>query len=110
MITRVLGAGNLSDLLPECPGCPGIRDCGMLEMCWEISHRLTNTSDDAWSVLCDTFNVKRNVIKKIKKNPESPTIRCADVVHHLFHADPILTWDNIKKKLAQSYPHLAEQM
>ena len=46
----------------------------------------------------------------ITENSESAAIRCADVVHHVFHVDPTLTWDNIKRKLAQSYPHLAERM
>ena len=109
LVIRLPG-GNPSDLLSECPGCPGIMDCEILKMCWDISGILTKKSKDAWSVLCYTFNVKRNVIKKIEKSSESPASRCADVVHHLFHADPILTWDNIKRKLAQSYPHLAEQM
>ena len=114
MVVRVPGGGNPYHLLSECPGCPGIRDCKMLKMCWDYAHILTRRSEDAWSVLCDIFNVERNVMKIIKENSESPGIRCTDIFHHLFHhlfhADPVLTLHNIKRKLTQSYPHLAEQM
>ena len=107
MVIRYQGGGDPSHQLSECLGCPGISDCEMLKMCWEISCILIKTSEDAWSELCDTFNVKRNVMKIITENSESAAIRCADVVHHVFHVDPTLTWDNIKRKLAQSYPYLA---
>ena len=104
-----MGGSNFCDLVSECPGCPGISSCDILIRCMEISY-IYNASNDAWSALCDIFNIKRNVIKIIRENSDSPAVRCADVVHRLFHADHTLTWNNIKLKLKQRYLHLVEEM
>ena len=109
LVSKVIGGSNFYDLVSECPGCPGIGSCAMLIKCEEISH-IENASNNAWSALCNTFNIKESVIKIIAENSDSPAVRCADTVHRLFHADRTLTWNNIKVKLEQCNLHLTEEI
>ena len=105
----IRGGSEFFQLVSKCPGCSGVGSCDLLMRCGEIFY-IKDAAEDAWSALCNTFNIKGSVIKMIKENSDSPAVRCADVVHRLLHADHSITWNNIKIQLGQHYPHLVEEM
>jgi len=63
---------------------------------------------DAYSVICETFNMGPVIKAKIEDNSEDPTHRLADVLHHLYHSDNSITWEKFVPQIITIDEHLAE--
>ena len=91
---RCPGGGSAYDLISFCPEC--LKDkCNILKYCKD-KIPLKNAAKYAWSALCDAFHISRETKEEIEINSESATVRFADVMHRLCHANPALTWSTIK--------------
>ena len=86
------------DLISSCPECTkDSHECNIVKYC-EDNMPLEDVAEHAWSALCDAFHtdISREIKKEIEMNSDSATVRCADVIHRLCHANPALTWSTIK--------------
>jgi len=69
---------------------------------------ITHQRSDAYSVICETFNMGPLIKTKIEDNSEDPNHRLADVLHHLYHSDNSITWGRIITQIIMIDDHLAE--
>ena len=104
------GGGSIDDCISHCSKCDG-SPCNVVKNCF---HRkfvyVNNAKEYPWLAVCKVFNIDSNVRQKIIDNSEDITIRCVDVLHHIFHADQSNTWSTIKLKLRPQYPELAREI
>jgi len=110
LVVRVPGGGFVDDLLSHCVGCPG-EHCEVLRIGNWNNAFIKNASEDVYIALCDVFNISSEVKLVIEDNNAATSIRCLDVIHHLYHVDPsTFSWRNIKIKLKPKYPDISNQI
>ena len=96
LVARTLGAGSFYDLISPCPECPkDPRECKIVKYCKD-NMPIEDVAENAWSALCDAFHISKEAKEEIEINSYCATIRFADVIHRLCHANPALTWSTIK--------------
>ena len=109
-VRRFYGGGGINDCVSHCSKCDGY-PCNVVKNC---VHRkfvyVNNAKEYPWLAVCKVFNIDSNVRQKIIDNSEDITVRCVDVLHHIFHADQSNTWSTIKLKLRPQYPELAREI
>ena len=64
--------------------------------------------EDAWSVLCKAFNISMDVRLQIEENSDDPGVRFIDAMHHIYHSNTSLTWDDVQAKVKSHDPSLAK--
>lgn len=98
------GGAGLDDCLSHCHKCNQLPPCPVVINCFNRGFiQAKYTSEYLLLALFDVFNVSVNLKQKIKDNSEDTVVRCIDVLHHIFHADPTHTWSIIKLKLSSKY-------
>ena len=108
------GASNLISPCASCPNHSPGNDYGKLcGTCNDLTDDLiiddvVTVREDAWSILCKAFNISAGVRQQIEENSEDAGVRCIDVMHHVYHLNSKLTWDNVKDKMKSYDPHLAK--
>ena len=73
-----------------------------------IIDEIVTVRKDAWSVLLRAFNISTDVRQQVEENSEDPGVRCIDVMHHVYHSNTKLTWDDVKDKMKSYDAHLAK--
>jgi len=69
---------------------------------------ITHERPDAYSVICEAFNMGPVIKAKIEDNSADPTHRFSDVLHHLYHSDNSIMWEKITTQIITIDEHLAE--
>ncbi|XP_065885883.1 uncharacterized protein [Dysidea avara] len=99
------GAG-VGDLVSNCPACPnaGGDQCKLCGPCNDLTKEtiiegIVIEIEDAWLRFSKIYQLTSDVRNKIEENCEDPYIRCIDVMHHLYHDDLSLTWENVMSKV-----------
>lgn len=110
VIKRLPGGSGTYDLVSNCLKCPGKMHCKIYSDHNWIKGFVHNADEGTWVALCDTFGISKSVMEIIKDNSVSPAVRCADVIHRLYHEDPTISWSTIKTKLNLRYPDLATKI
>jgi len=114
LMTDGTGGGRLISSCATCPSCSSDDDRGVL--CGPSNHltddliisEIVSKREDAWSVLCKVFNISSDIRQKIEENSENSSVRCIDVMHHVYHANTSVSWDDVKAKTKIHDPHLAK--
>ena len=108
------GARNLISPCANCPNHSSGDDHGTLcGTCNDlvddiIIDDIVTVREDAWSILCKAFNITAGVRQQIEENSEDVGVQCIDVMHHIYHSNTDLTWDDVKDKVKSSDPQLAK--
>ena len=108
------GAGG--SLITTCAKCPrntgdgNGRSCGPCNDLTDesIIDEIVDKRDDAWRVFCKVFSIAVDVQDRIEANTEDSSLRCIDVMHHIYHSNTALTWDNVKDTMRIHDCHLAQ--
>lgn len=58
---------------------------------------LAKKREDAYLILCQKFNFSNQVIRCIEEYNESNSVRLGDALHHLYHKDHSITWEQVNK-------------
>lgn len=98
-----------ADLLSKCPSCGDVECFSVSGLGW-LDFDVINATmkrSDAWIILCDAFRAS-DVKLIVENNSEDTSVRCIDVIYHLYHRNPNLTWNMIIKKVGNIDPHLAK--
>lgn len=108
---RQRGGGSYWGCISSCSECQHPPDRVMMSC--KVVNEIGNSaklypSKDDWAVLCDIYNISRNIRELIKANSESAAVRFVDVMHRLLHADPTRSCRDIKTKLKLQCPDLAK--
>ena len=114
VITMDSGAGG--SLITTCAKCPCNTGDGNGQLCGPcngltdvlIIDEIVDKRDDAWRVLCKVFNIAADVWDRIEANTEDSSLRCIDVMHHIYHSNTALTWDGVKNAMKIHDPQLAQ--
>ena len=114
LVLMVDGAGG-GTLVSSCDGCPNDTGddygfvCGPCNNLTDdlIIDEIVDKREDAWIILCKVFKISANVRSKIEDNHEDNTVRCIDVMHHLYHSNTALTWDDVRTMVKSRDSHLA---
>lgn len=114
LLVLTMDSAGGSSLVSSCANCPS--DDGHGGVCGtcngltddRIIYDIVSIKENAWSVFCEVFNISANVQQKIEDNSADGNIRCIDVMHHVYHSNTNLTWDDIRIKTAKFDPDLAK--
>ena len=74
------------------------------QVIWQM---VATKRDDAYSVICDIFNISPEIEKGIEDATASATIRFGSTLHHLYHKNTNLTWQKIVIIIKEQDLHLA---
>ena len=105
------------NLISPCANCakysPDDNHGTLCETCSNLTDDLiiddiVTVRKDAWSVLLRAFNISTDVRQQIEENSEDAGVRCIDVMHHVYHSNTKLTWDDVKDKMKSYDAHLAK--
>ncbi|XP_065886314.1 uncharacterized protein [Dysidea avara] len=106
------GAG-VGDLFSNCPACPNADgdQCELCEPCNNLTKKtiiqgIVTEIKDAWLIFSEAYQLTSDVRNKIEENSSDLSIRCIDVMHHLYHNDPSLSWENVMSKVKTKDPSL----
>ena len=116
VLVLMLDGGGPSCLISSCDKCPNDTgdDGGLL---CEPSSNLTDDQiideivdkrEDAWIIFCTVFKISADVRRKIVDNSEDEGVRCIDTMHHIYHSNPTLTWDDVRATVNNYDPDLAK--
>ena len=114
LVLMLDGAGG-GTLVSSCYKCPNDMGddygliCGPCNNLTDdlIVDQIVERREDAWSVFCKVFKISAAVRFKIEDNHEDKTVRCIDVMHHVYHSNTALTWDDVRTMVKSHDPHLA---
>lgn len=116
LVPTMDGTGG-RNLISPCANCPNYspgddhgRVCGPCNDLTDdlIIDDIVTVRNDGWSVLLGAFNISTDVRQQIEENSEDAGVRCIDVMHHIYHSNTKLTWDDVKNKMKSCDPHLAK--
>ena len=105
---KMHGQSKRINLVSKCHSCPNVHESGnkACESCNDLTNgrivdEIVTRRSDAWLVVCEVFNnyFSDDIKKMIEENSSSSSVRLIDVMHHLYHSDPTLTWDIIRNKV-----------
>jgi len=102
-------------LVSKCHNCPNAHDirneaCESCLTDGRIVDEIVTRRSDAWLVVCEVFNnyIGDDIKKLIEENSSSSSVRLIDLMYHLYHSDPTLTWDIIRNKVERKDSDLAK--
>ena len=97
------GSGYKLESFSSCDECLSKYSCQFTtsKLCNTVDiQKLIDKNNNAYLILCQKFNFSNQVIRAIEDNSESNGVRLADVLHHIYHKDPSITWEQINMTVA----------
>lgn len=115
-LVLTIDGGGGSCLVSSCAECPNDTGADFEGLCEEskyltddlIIDEIVDKREDAWSILARAFNISTDIQQKIEENSEDEGVRCIDVMHHIYHSNTKLTWNDVQTQVNNRDPHLAQ--
>jgi len=108
--TSQLAGSGYDSLLSEFDCCPYPAQCQIAKKVNDnpIIKEMVSVRDNSWEVIIKVLNFSDKMKKEIEDNSEDDHIRCADIVHRMYHHDSNLTWEFIELQVRKEDPKLAD--